>query len=70
MLDTNAQVAAGWARHAATQHPAILDLWPAWELVRIGPPPPKARNWIERWRLAGGKFYGGERMIALKNDDV
>jgi hypothetical protein len=70
MLETNEQVTAGWAQREAAQDPALLDVWPAWELVRMVRPRFKERNWRERWKVAGGRFHGSERMIALKDDAV
>ena len=33
-------------------------------------PAKQQRDWTERWRMAGGKFHGDKRMIALKNSAV
>lgn len=54
---------------------SILDMWPAQEFYRAewreNP-----RNWPERWKAAGGRFFPGKssypegRMIALKDDAI
>jgi hypothetical protein len=68
VLRTNAQMAAGYGSWMQGQHPAILDQWPAQELIRVAPRK-VPRNWISRWGQAGGQSYGG-RMMARKNDDI
>jgi len=62
------QMAEGWARHSADMDPDALDEYPAQELVR-DEDREMPRNWPERWKAAGGQFYGG-RMIALKTDQI
>ena len=68
IIDQNVAMARGRGQWAGTQDPDILDMWPCQELYRaeerIHP-----RNWTQRWRAAGGEFYGG-RMIARKNAPV
>ena len=49
-------------------HPVTLYMYPANELVRIGPPPTH-RDWARRWVDAGGHTFDG-RMIALKDDPI
>jgi hypothetical protein len=49
--------------------PAILDAYPAYELVRIENRK-EPRNWTWRWVAAGGKLVGNDRMIALKTDPI
>jgi hypothetical protein len=68
ILDTNLQMAQGYGNWAQGQQPQILDQWPAQELIRVRDSE-QPRNWAERWREAGGTFYG-ERMIAKKNDPI
>ena len=68
ILDTNLQQAQGYGHWAQGQDPAVLDQWPAQELVRIRDSE-QPRDWPARWAEAGGTFYDG-RMIALKNDPI
>jgi hypothetical protein len=53
---------------AESLDPALLDAWPAQELVRARRSAHQ-RDWRARWTAAGGRFVGG-RMIALKHDPV
>ncbi len=83
ILDTNTRMAEGYGAWAQGQDDAVLDEWPAQELVRIEDRQEK-RNWYERWRAAGGTIYPGNprgyplvsgaamegRCIALKNDPI
>lgn len=69
ILDTNLQMAQGYGHFAQGQDPAILDQWPAQELIRVIDSLEK-RNWPQRWAEAGGEFFDGGRMIALKNDFI
>ena len=73
MLDTNAEMAAGYVDWSQGQDEAVLDQWPAQELYRayprkvprdLGPLP-----WAERWAESGGQLFDG-RMIALKNTEL
>jgi hypothetical protein len=68
ILDTNLQQAQGYGGWMQGQDPAVLDQWPAQELVRVIDSK-KPRDWAARWAEAGGVFYAG-RMIALKNDPI
>lgn len=68
ILDTNLQMAQGYGRWKQGQDAAILDQWPAQELIRVIDSE-VPRNWAQRWADAGGTFYGG-RMIARKNDPI
>ena len=73
--------AAGYVRDTDQ---AVVDEYPAWELLRVYPREvprgfrkgPKGvliaepdQDWPSRWVAAGGELVDG-RMIALKNDDV
>ncbi len=81
ILRTNVEMAQGYGRWAQGQDEALLDAWPAQELVRVIDRAQK-RNWYARWRAAGGKIFPGQpeglalvegmegRCIALKNDPV
>lgn len=68
ILDTNTEMAFGYGQWKQSQDPAILDMWPAQELVRVRDSD-HPRDWPSRWADAGGEFSGG-RMIALKNDSI
>lgn len=69
ILDQNLQAAQGYGAWKQGQDPAVLDLWPAQELVRVIETE-KQRDWPARWAAAGGEFLGNGRMIALKNDPI
>lgn len=68
ILDTNLEMATGYGQWKQGQDPAILDQWPAQELVRVRDAN-EPRDWPARWAEAGGTFFG-DRMIALKNDPI
>lgn len=68
ILDTNLEMAQGYGSWKQAQDPAVLDQWPAQELVRVIDSAVK-RDWASRWAEAGGRF-SGSRMIALKNDPI
>lgn len=65
---TNTQMAQGYGQHVQANNPVVLDAFPAQELFRLEGRE-KPRDWITRWRGAGGKTYGG-RMVALKDDPI
>lgn len=70
ILETNRQMAEGYGHYVEGNDPAILDEWPAQELVRVIDSKVK-RKWKRRWIDAGGRFWAGpHRMMALKNDPV
>jgi len=74
ILETNADMAAGYAQFSAGQSSQpVLDVFPAYEFRRayprkkprdLGPLP-----WVTRWQMAGGDLVDG-RMIARKDDQV
>lgn len=68
ILDQNLQAAQGYGSWKQGQDPAVLDQWPAQELVRVIDSK-VPRDWPARWAEAGGEFFG-DRMIALKNDPI
>jgi hypothetical protein len=68
ILDTNIRQARGYGQFAQGQSEAVLDQWPAQELIRAEARATQ-RDWAARWRAAGGTFHGG-RMVALKNDPI
>jgi hypothetical protein len=69
IFDMNTQMAQGYARWKSGQLEGALQAFPAQELYRaesrVVP-----RNWIERWRAAGGQVYNGGRLIAAKDDAI
>jgi hypothetical protein len=69
VLKTNIDTTLGYVNWSEGQDQDVLDMWPAWELYRLTDPLGEKRDWLMRWRLAGGKLFG-ERMIALKNSEV
>lgn len=68
ILDTNLEMAQGYGQWKQGQDEAVLDQWPAQELIRARDSK-VPRDWAQRWSDAGGRFFGG-RMIALKNDPI
>jgi len=68
-LRMNTQQAQGYGQWKQGQDTVILDAFPAQELYRIGDRK-EPRNWPLRWAQAGGRTYGGGRMIALKDDPI
>lgn len=82
IVRTQEQMATGYAQRMQSLDPDTLDLWPAWELVRVEDRNDK-RTWVQRWRAAGGTVYPGSpgglplepgfsegRLIALKTDSI
>ncbi len=70
ILDTNLEMAQGYGNWAQGQDSAVLDQWPAQELIRVANfESEHKRDWPVRWEAAGGEFFDG-RMIALKNDPI
>lgn len=70
-LDTNVQMMQGLGNHIQGQEPAVLDMYPARELVRVRDAR-VPREWRERWNAAraatlaeGATDAGSGRMIAL-----
>lgn len=68
IYNMNVEEAYEFGRHKTAQAPALLDAFPARELIRVESRE-VPRSWRERWTAAGGQLYGG-RMIALVNDPV
>jgi hypothetical protein len=57
------------AKHISGQDPAILNEFPAQELIReVDSAVP--RDWQARWTAAGGELLDGGRMVALKTDPI
>ena len=69
IVDMNVGMARGYGQWKQGQTASVLDQWPAQELVRIEERR-QHRDWINRWRNAGGRVFAGGRMVALKNDPV
>lgn len=68
IYDFQVEDAQEFGRWQAAQDPALLDEFPAQELVRIESRE-NERDWAQRWSEAGGQFYGN-RMIARKDDPI
>lgn len=66
ILQTNLEMARGYAHHAEAQED--LDLYPCQELIRIRNSR-VPRDWETRWHASGGKLYNG-RMIAEINSPI
>jgi len=69
ILETNTEMAQGYGHFVQGQDTAILDQWPAQELIRVIEPQGTPRDWPERWEAVGGEFYDG-RMIARKDSEI
>jgi hypothetical protein len=68
IVDMQVGFARGYGDFAQGQSPAVLDQWPAQELIRVEERQ-HHRDWHDRWETSGGRLYAG-RMVALKNDPV
>lgn len=82
----NTEMTQGYGQHVQANDPVVLDAFPCQELFRLQrveePRHSNALNqftaktgygglyWPNRWREFGGRFYGGGRMIARKDDAV
>lgn len=69
IIQMQSDSAWGYGAFIRGQDPAALSAAPAQELFRAEARK-EPRNWPQRWMNAGGQFYGGGRMIALKNDPI
>jgi len=69
VIETNTEIAQGYGHWRQGQDEEVLDAWPAQELFRAESRE-QERDWVQRWRLAGGRVTSDGRMIALKNDAV
>lgn len=70
ILDTGVQQVAGFGGWEQGQGPAILDQWPAQELIDTNPGATEnRRKWADIWAEKGGQFFDG-RMIALVDDPI
>lgn len=74
-IDTNVEMMRGLGSHIQGQDEAILDMWPAQELIRVtnfdAVARGTARDWNDIWLKAGGpKTDAWPRMIALKDHPI
>ena len=69
ILDTNTDQARNYGSWQRSQQPELVNLYPAQELIRVGPIPRAPRPWRRKWIDAGGRLYDG-RLIALKDDSI
>jgi hypothetical protein len=69
IIQMQSDFAWGYGKFVRDQDPAALLSAPAQELFR-SEARKEPRNWPQRWMDAGGEFYDGGRMIALKNDPI
>lgn len=86
IIKTNTEMAQGYGQHVEANDPLVLDAFPCQELYRAQTvEEPRQTNggdqfspregygglfWPRKWQEHGGKFYGGGRMIARKDDPV
>jgi hypothetical protein len=68
VLTLNSALRCCWRQYQDGSHAAILDQWPAEELIQVGPAQEPV-DWPSRWCAAGGQLFSG-RMIALKDSRV
>lgn len=69
VMQTNVQQARGYIQYLEGTQPGALLAFPAQELVRVRQRS-MPRNWLARWRKAGGRIIDGNRMVALKTDPI
>lgn len=76
IIDTNVKMARNYGNWKQGQSTAILDQWPAQELIRVEAREER-RDWHRTWVQAGGRVFPGAgldgrygRMIALKNAPI
>jgi len=75
VINTAVCLGFGYRQWEQKQFKSILDASPAQEFYRAYWRE-NQRNWPERWKAAGGRFFAGEsnhpegRMIALKDDPI
>ena len=70
IVDMQLKSAHGYGQHLKSNDPDIIDAFPCRELLREESRK-KEREWRrQRWIAAGGKLYGGGRMIARKDDPI
>lgn len=73
ILETQLELMAGKGQEQRGLQPEALDLFPAWELVRLRPVR-MPRDWPKRWEKAGGRALidadGRLRLAAGKLDEI
>ncbi|MCX6994132.1 MAG: hypothetical protein NT011_13460 [Kiritimatiellaeota bacterium] len=69
IIQMQTEMAEGFGKYLQSQDPAALDAFPAQELFRAESRL-HTRDWPAIWQDAGGEFYDGGRMIALKSDPI
>lgn len=69
VIKTNTEMAQGYGWWAQGQDQTVLDEFPCQELFRLEERV-QPRDWLTRWRGAGGRVFGGGRMIAEKNAPI
>lgn len=73
IVETQTQMAASVAQIEA-QNPAVVDEWPAWELMRLEDRAVPRPDWQARWKHAGDSvaWEGAlqDRFIALKSSPI
>lgn len=73
ILETQQQLMAGKGQQQRGLEPAALDLFPAYELIRVRRVK-NPRDWHKRWVIAGGKILtdknGKQRLVALKTSEI
>ncbi len=71
IADMNVAKAQNLGQALQANSRTALDAFPANELYRAGNfYSQKQRNWPLKWRDAGGRFFGGGRMIAAVDDPI
>lgn len=68
VVDTNVDLARGYVGYVAGASTGARMAFPSVELIR-GEERQAKRDWVSRWKAAGGQLYGG-RMICLKGSPV
>jgi hypothetical protein len=68
IFDVQTQSAMGHARWTFEQRPAVLNAFPAQELLRTTARLPRT-DWEQRWTELGGRLFD-RRMVALKTDPI
>ena len=69
VIETNADMQRGKGAHVQGRSRGAIAAFPCQELYRREARDVE-RDWVGRWRAAGGRFHGGGRMVALKTDAV
>ena len=70
IIQTNVAQARGYVRYLEGTSEGALAAFPCQEFLRVERRKAERTTWRTRWERAGGRFYAGDRMIALKTDPV